>query len=265
VQIDWITVAAQIANFLVLVWLLQRFLYQPITRAMTRREKEIESRLTEAKEARQTAEEEAEALRTRQADLDAEKGRILDGAKQEAQSLRERLEADLREDMETRRETWRKHLEDERGSFAKILQRSAGHQVIAITGHMLQEYARSDLDGGIASGFLERLKNLDQDRRNKLADAAARSDGAARILCSVPLQPGARGKMTRALHKVLKTDIDVQYEHDADLILGVRLMIGEQTLEWSVARHLKRLESTLDEVIDSTGPTRGAATDTAGR
>ena len=29
-SIDWITVAAQLINFLVLVWLLKRFLYRPI-------------------------------------------------------------------------------------------------------------------------------------------------------------------------------------------------------------------------------------------
>ena len=50
-QIDWLTVAAQIVNFLVLVWLLQRFLYRPITEAMARREERIESRLSEAKNA----------------------------------------------------------------------------------------------------------------------------------------------------------------------------------------------------------------------
>ena len=32
--IDWFTVAAQITNFLVLVWLLKRFLYAPILNAM---------------------------------------------------------------------------------------------------------------------------------------------------------------------------------------------------------------------------------------
>ena len=45
-QIDWLTVAAQIVNFLVLVWLLQRFLYRPIVSAMAERENRIETRLT---------------------------------------------------------------------------------------------------------------------------------------------------------------------------------------------------------------------------
>ena len=38
--IDWFTVVAQAANFLVLVWLLKRFLYKPILGAMDARENE---------------------------------------------------------------------------------------------------------------------------------------------------------------------------------------------------------------------------------
>ena len=62
-QIDWLTVAAQIVNFLVLIWLLQRFLYRPITNAMARREARIEERLSDARTRRKEAEEEAEDLR----------------------------------------------------------------------------------------------------------------------------------------------------------------------------------------------------------
>ena len=36
-QIDWITIVAQIVNFLVLVWLLNRVLYRPLSRALDER------------------------------------------------------------------------------------------------------------------------------------------------------------------------------------------------------------------------------------
>jgi F-type H+-transporting ATPase subunit b len=39
--IDWFTVAAQIVNFLILVWLLKHFLYKPILDAIDAREKRI--------------------------------------------------------------------------------------------------------------------------------------------------------------------------------------------------------------------------------
>ena len=47
-SIDWITVAAQIVNFLILVWLLKRFLYRPILDGIDAREREIAERMAEA-------------------------------------------------------------------------------------------------------------------------------------------------------------------------------------------------------------------------
>jgi F-type H+-transporting ATPase subunit b len=38
--IDWFTVGAQAVNFLILVWLLKRFLYRPVLAAVDAREEE---------------------------------------------------------------------------------------------------------------------------------------------------------------------------------------------------------------------------------
>ena len=46
--IDWFTVAAQLVNFLILVWLLKRFLFKPITSAIDAREKRIATELAAA-------------------------------------------------------------------------------------------------------------------------------------------------------------------------------------------------------------------------
>ena len=44
--VDWFTVVAQVVNFLILVWLLKRFLYKPILRAIDEREKRPTSSTT---------------------------------------------------------------------------------------------------------------------------------------------------------------------------------------------------------------------------
>jgi F-type H+-transporting ATPase subunit b len=46
--IDWFTVGAQALNFLILVWLMKRFLYQPILHAIDAREKRIAAKLADA-------------------------------------------------------------------------------------------------------------------------------------------------------------------------------------------------------------------------
>ena len=45
--IDWFTVGAQAVNFLILVWLLKRFLYEPVLAAIDAREKKIAAELAE--------------------------------------------------------------------------------------------------------------------------------------------------------------------------------------------------------------------------
>lgn len=259
-QIDWLTVAAQIVNFLVLVWLLQRFLYRPITDAMARREARIESRLAEAKSARAEVEAEAEHLRKKREELEASREEVLRDARQEAAALRKEMEDELRKEMEDRRRAWEDHLKDERDDFAARLRQRAGHQVVGIVRRVLKDYAGSDLADQVAGTFLERLVNLDAEARDKLAVAAGRAGGPARVQSNVPLKPATRGQITRAIHEHIAPDIEVDYDEDDDLLLGVRLTIGEQTVEWSAARFLHRLETTLDEVIE--GDNRRRATRT---
>lgn len=252
-QIDWLTVVAQIANFLVLVWLLQRFLYRPITDAMKRREEVINTRLSEAETARKDAEAKADALRKEQEALETEKEDILQTARQDAEGLRKKLEQDMRAEMATRRDTWRDHLQQERAAFADTLRRQAGHQVISIVGDLLKDYAKTDYTGPMASGFVDKIETLDADTVQKLQKAAARTDAQAVVETAVALPQAARSKITRAVHKVCDTDIDINYNTDESVVLGVRLTIGEQTLEWSTARYLSKLDKTLDEAIDSAG------------
>ncbi|MEQ8861747.1 MAG: F0F1 ATP synthase subunit delta [Pseudomonadales bacterium] len=263
-QIDWLTVAAQIVNFLVLVWLLQRFLYLPITRAMAQREARIESRLTEARTAREEAEAEGRRLHEEQKALEASRAATLDEARREAVALRARLEQDIREEIEAERRTWHAHLADEREAFTARLRQRAGHQVIDIVERVLRDFAGSDLAGQVAGTFVDRLGALDADAREKLVRAADRAEGPARVESAVALRPGVRSQVTRTIHESVAHDIGVEYHEDADLLLGIRLTIGEQTVEWSAARFLHRLERTLDEVIegsDRRGLHRTPATD----
>src|SRR6056297_289686 len=255
-QIDWLTVAAQIANFLVLIWLLQRFLYRPITEAMARREARIEERLSDAKTRRKEAEDEAEDLRKEREELEDSKQEMLQEARVEADELKQRLEQDIREEVEQKRENWHEALEDERADFVRDTQRKAGHKVLDIAARLVAEFTSAALDDQIAQGFLEQLEDLDVDTREKMAAAADSADGPARVETATALDKAARQKITRAIHELFETDIDVEYREEDEVLLGVRLTIGEQTVEWSAARHSKRLNREIDELLDSASTAR---------
>ena len=250
-QIDWLTVAAQIVNFLVLVWLLQRFLYRPITTAMRRREDRIEARLAEAREARETAEAEERRLKEKEADLDARADAIIADAREEAGELRKRLERELREEMEEKRAAWHYHLAEERDALVASLRRQAGRKVLRIAERVLADYADSDVAERVVGTFTDRLAALDAKTRDALAAAAGDTEATALVETGSALGTDARRKLTRAIQEALSADIDVDYREDPELVMGLRLSIGDYAAEWSAARYLRRLETELGEMIDA--------------
>lgn len=258
-QIDWLTVAAQIVNFLVLVWLLKRFLYTPISNAMRRREDRIEERLAEARKAREEAEDEARRLRERQDDLEARKDDILGDARKEAGQLRDRLEDEVRAEMEEKRRAWRDHLAEERAAFAAALQRQAGAQVLEVTKRVLADYADTDLTDRVVTTFVRRLEGIDSGTREKMTEAAAQEGAVAKVQTGAEIDSAAKGRITRAIHEVLSTRIDVDYGEDSELVLGLRLRIGDYSVEWSAIRYLDRLQAELGELIDAASGSAGRA------
>jgi F-type H+-transporting ATPase subunit b len=251
VQIDWLTVAAQIVNFLVLVWLLQRFLYRPIASAMRRREERIERRLAEAAAVREAAEDAAEELKRKEARLEARRAEILDAAREEARALEARLEADLRAEMEERRETWHAHLAEERAAFVASLRRQAGQRILEITERILAEYAGADVTDRVVATFTDRLRALEPEMRAKMSEAAAHGGEPAVVHTGAAIGSAARGRITRAIHEILSADVEVEYREDPDMVLGIRLTLGDYTAEWSAVRYLERLQAELGEIIDA--------------
>src|SRR6056297_97994 len=261
-QIDWLTVAAQIVNFLVLIWLLQRFLYRPITNAMAQRETRIEERLSDAKSQRKDAEEEAEKLRKKREELEEAEQDMLEEARTEANELKQQLEQDVRDEVEQKRKNWQETLEDQRADFMQKMQRKAGHKVLDIAGRLMAEFTSGAIDDQVADGFVAKLTDLDPETCKKMTRAANNADSPALVESATKLDTAARQKITRTLHEEFETDIEVEYREDEEMLLGVRLSIGEQTVEWSAARHLKRLNRELDTLLESAGPAkRKEATD----
>ena len=63
--IDWFTVGAQALNFIILVWLLKRFLYKPILNAVDAREKRIAAELADANAKKAEAQKERDEFHRR--------------------------------------------------------------------------------------------------------------------------------------------------------------------------------------------------------
>src|SRR5450755_3028897 len=88
---DWFTIVAQALNFLILVWLMKRFLYKPVLNAIDEREKRISTELANADAKKAEAQKEHDEFQRKNTEFDHQRAALLAKATGEAQAERQRL------------------------------------------------------------------------------------------------------------------------------------------------------------------------------
>ncbi len=251
--IDWFTVVAQVVNFLILVWLLKRFLYRPILNAIDAREKRIATQLANAesmgKEARKARDEfnldnekftqQRAALMTQAMD-DArhERQRLLDEARLAAEALRaNRLEA----------------LKIEIHQFRDAIIRRTRDEVFAISRKALTDLASSTLEERLVEVFLRRLQELEDTTRKTLAQSLGTASAPAIVRSAFDLSAGQRTAIQNALEENFNIRVDVRFETAPDLISGIELNANGHTVAWSLSDYLASLESGMDQLLKQQG------------
>ena len=252
-SIDWLTVGAQIINFLVLVWLLQRFLYGPITHAMEAREQRIKQQLDDAAASKRNAEAEASKLKAEHGDLAARREEMISAMRSEVETLRREIEERMRQEMDERRDTWSREIEEEREAFVTDLRRHSTEHFFALAREALGGLASKSLNDAIAEGFGDRLPELDEERLGKIRAAARHGDKSAIVESSFVISPAVKRRITGVVHELISPNLEVDYVTDDKQICGVRLRIDGQTVAWSLDSYLDRLEQRARDAVSPRG------------
>ena len=249
-QIDWITVIAQIVNFLILVWLLKRFLYGPITQAMEERQQRIAEQMREADEREQEAEEEAREHRQKRHELEERREELLREAREAAAERREELVNQAREQVEAIERRWQDNLRDEQEAFMRQLRRRMGRELCDVARNVLDDLANRELQAQVLAVFLDRLDGLDEQRREDLREALEDADRGAVITAAFDLSSGQEKDLTSAAHGVLGQDAGVSFRVNERLICGVELNVGGVKVAWSLDSYLDALEESMTEALE---------------
>ena len=248
--IDWFTVSAQIANFLVLIFLLKRFLYGRIIRAMDQREEKIASRLAEADEKRKEAEGEAKTFRDKNEELAARREELLLQARKEADSRKEDLIRRAREEVEGMQSRWRDSIAREKEDFLHDLRRLAAGQVFAVARRSLAELADAGVERQAVDVFIRRLRGLPPRERDEMKEILRQEGKKVIIRTAFELSGEDRDRLERAVKDSLADEVEISYQNSPDLVLGVEMKVDGRKVAWSVDHYLRSLESETAEALE---------------
>ncbi|QPK63591.1 hypothetical protein IVG45_00985 [Methylomonas sp. LL1] len=247
-RIDWLTVGAQWINFLILMWLLHRFLYQPIIQAMDRRKQNIEVRMEEASQKALQAEQQAQDYRDKLAELEIHRAELLAAAKEEAAAERRKLVEHAREETAAMAEQWRREVEREKSEFQHRLQRELGQLIIATSRKVLQDLSSFELEQALFANFFKRLQGLSEHEKRLLSES-----GNVVLASSFELNEELRSFFAEGLRNMLAANLAVRFEPLSDSLCGLMLISPSYTLEWRVERYFESLEDELENVLNQAG------------
>jgi F-type H+-transporting ATPase subunit b len=247
--IDWFTVGAQVVNFLILVWLLKRFLYRPILDAIDAREKRIATELADADAKRAEAQKERDEFQQKNEEFDRQRAALLSQATDEARAERQRLLDEARAAADALLAKRQETLRNDARNLKQAISRRTQQEVFAIARKALTDLATTSLEEHLAQVFTRRLRELDGRTKEGLAQAFKTAAGPALVRTAFDLPAEQRATIQNAINQTFSAEIRVRFETAPNLVSGVELTTNGQKVAWSIADYLESLEKGIDELL----------------
>jgi F-type H+-transporting ATPase subunit b len=248
--IDWFTVGAQALNFLVLVWLMKRFLYKPILDAIDAREKLIAAELADAAGKKAEAQKERDEFQHKNDEFDRQRATVLTKATDEAKSECQRLLDEARKAADVLRVAQQEALKTDVRNLNQAIARRARQEVFAITRKTLRDLATVSLEERMGEVFTRRLREMNGNAKECVAGALKTASDPALLRSTFDLPPEQRAAIQNALNETFASEIQIRFETAPDLVSGIELTTNGQKVAWSIADYLVSLERGVGDLLN---------------
>ncbi|OIR11818.1 ATP synthase subunit b [mine drainage metagenome] len=255
--IDWFTVVAQVVNFLILVWLLKRFLYRPILDAIDAREKKIAQELSDADLKKTEARKERDEFQRKNEEFDRQRAALMNKVTLEAQTERQRLLDNARKAADTLSAKRHDALISDAHNLNQALAQRTRQEVFAIARKALADLAATSLEERMVGVFIRRLHELDEQSKKNLGEAFRSASAPALLRSAFDLPETQRAAIQNALNETFsanpsaepRTGIAIHFETAPELISGIELTANGQKVAWSISDYLAALGKSIDELL----------------
>jgi len=252
--IDWFTVGAQTLNFLILVWLLKHFLYQPILDAIDAREQRVAKELADADAKMTQATQQHDEFQHKNEAFEQQRAELMKQATTQAQTERQRLLDEAHQAAEALRSKQQGAIKTELQQVHEEIALRSQEEVFAIARQTLNDLAETTLEECMCEVFTRRLRALDGAAKDRMAAALKALVGPALVRSAFELPPEQRAAIQYALNVSFSADISLRFEVAPEVISGIELNAHGCKLSWSISDYLASLEKSIGELLQAPAP-----------
>lgn len=248
--IDWFTVIAQAINFLVLVWLLKRFLYKPILDAIDGREKQIAETLANAEETKKAAEMQRDEFERKNQQFIDDRDTLVLEMKREINVKREQLLGDAHQSAEAISANRFEAMLRAQKTIANEITRQTQDQVFEISRKTLRDLADTSLEERITHAFLRQLRNMNDNTKQDLVDALIKTSEPVRVRSAFDLPEVQQNAIRQAIKEISAANTAVRFEVAPNVIGGIEMSSNGREIAWSIDEYLTSLQQSISELTN---------------
>ncbi len=248
-HIDWFVLFCQIFNFLLLVYLLKRFLYGRIIKAIDEREAKIAARFAEAEELKAKAAETAGIYDKRNQLLTEKSEQMLNEANIAAAAKRKELMEKVREEVDAVKTRWQDMLIREKDAFFQDLRQRASRQIYATARRALADLADADLEALIIDEFIRRIRELNKEKSAEIRKAISGGGNKAVVQSAFAIPVQTQSRIEQSLKEQITNGFTIRYETKPEIVSGIELRINGHKIAWSLNEYLESLMENLSETL----------------
>jgi F-type H+-transporting ATPase subunit b len=241
-HIDLFVLAAQIFNFLVLVFVLKYLLYDKILGAMDAREARIASRFDEAERLKLEAQQSAQAYDEKNRELQDKADELMNQAQKASEHEKNLLMDKVRQEVDQVRQRWYETLNREKDAFLEDLRKRAGKYIYDTIRHVLADMVNEDLEDRMVKVFISRIRSMDQAQQDKLKDSLKAGGSMIIVRSAFTLKAEQAKQIEEAIRPYVGLKVPMRYEISGVIGAGIEIMAHGYKLSWSIEDYLASLE-----------------------
>jgi F-type H+-transporting ATPase subunit b len=240
------TLGLQAANFLVLVWLLHRFLYRPVLAIIAARQAAADKLTAEAQAAKTAAETLYQSLESQRSAIAHERDTTLKAARETADAEAKAVLAKAHTDADALKSQAQKAFERERAEIVGSAGRDAARLAVSIVRRLLQEAPALSVQDQLLDLVCDDVKSLPAESKQHIAERVAARDRTPEVVTASPLDERSAKRFSEHLAKALGAPASPVFRVDSNLLAGVEVHFPFTILRRSWSEDLKRIEAELN-------------------
>lgn len=246
-EINLSTLLLQVANFLIMVFILTRFLFKPLKETLGKRASQVTSAVDEAKKATREAKELRLEYEKKRENIDAEIAALKNEARIVIDETRRQMLQGAYQEIEAMRARAQEEIEQQQADALRLHRSRIGELVTALTQRMMEGILNPQLHQAYLDAFLDQLRSVQLEGR---ISTGGEEIVSVELITATLLAQGDKARIGTTLETVTSQPIDLACRVDAGLIAGAMVRLGDMLIDGSLQGQLQQLRSRYEAEIE---------------